>query len=118
MLKYNQWKISEPTPGVFYATDGNYNIHFQTEYRTGLYSKPLGYYDIKNKRYYIAQRYLYKFTNLVQEMAFTLLQHGKLWDYKNNCPALKTYKKDMEPYYKKCLEKGLSVSQWMESLYN
>lgn len=118
MLKYNKWKITEPTTGDFYAANGDYNIHFQAEYKTGLYSKVLGYYDIKKDRYYSAQRFLYKFINIAQEMAFTLLQHGWLWDYKNNCPALKTYKKDMEPYYKKCLEKGLSVSPWMKQLYN
>lgn len=118
MLKYNEWKISESTPDVFYATDGRYTIHFEAKYHNGLYSKVIRYYDTLMKREYSAQRYLYKFINLVQELAFTLLQHGRLWDYKNNCPALKTYKKDMEPYYKKCLEKGLSVSKWMESLYN
>mgnify|MGYP004474848739 CR=1 FL=1 len=117
-LSYNGWKITESMPGDFYATNGKYNIHFQAEYKPGLYSKVLGYYDIKKDRYYSAQRFLYKFINLIQEMAFTLLQHGRLWDCKNNCPALKTYKKDMELYYKKCLEKGLSISPFLESLYN
>lgn len=117
MLKYNEWKISEPTPDVFYATDGRYTIHFEAGYRNGLYSKVIRYYDTLRKRQYSAQRFLYKFIRPVSDIAFILLKNGRLWDYENCCPALKTYKKDMEPYYNKCLKKGLSVEPWLKSLY-
>ena len=76
------------------------------------------YYDMHLKRCYTAQRYFYKIIPLVREMTFELLKNNMLWDYNRQCQALKTYKKDMLPYYTKCTEKGLDIDQWFESLYN
>ena len=108
-LKFNNWIIHENMPSDFYACNGGESIHFQAEYKCGTYFKILSYYDMHTKRCYTAERYHYKIIPLVRSMTFELLKNGFLWDYKCNCPALETYKKDIKPYYDKCMKLGLSL---------
>ena len=108
-LKFNDWIITENAGSDFYACNGLHSIHFTAEYKNGIYFNVSNYYDIHLNRCYTASRYLIKIIPLVGEMTFELLKNGWLWDYKNNVPALETYKKDIAPYYKKCMEKGISL---------
>ena len=111
----NGWNVYNDSHG-FYCTNNGKTLYFNAEYRNGTYFKINSYFD--GKRCYTAQRYLIKMIPLVQEMTFELLKRGYLWDYKNDVPALETYKKDMFPYYQKCKNKGLETSLFLETLYN
>lgn len=114
----NGWNVYQETYG-FYCANAGKTLVFNAEYRNGTYFKIKSYFD--GKRAYKAERYFYKLIPLVQEMTFELLKNNKLWDYKNDCPALVTYKKDIAPYYYKCKEKGLSLyndTEFLESLFN
>lgn len=110
----NEWNVYHEPHGFYCANNGK-TIWFTAEYRNGTYFKIKSYSD--GKRHYISERYFYKLIPLVQEMTFNLLKNGYLWDYKNDCSALDSYKKDMFPYYQKCKEKGLEISLFLESLY-
>lgn len=115
---FDGWNIYNETYGFYCAKEGK-TILFHAEYRKGLYWKIDGYYD--GKRSYQATRYLTKLQGLVRDMAFELLKNGCLWDEINDCPALDSYKKDIEPYYRKCKEKGLSLyndAEFLDSLFN
>lgn len=114
VITVNDWNVYNESYG-FYACNNGKTIVFTAEYRNGTYFKIKSYFN--GKRAYTAQRYHYKLIPLVQEMTFALLQAGYLWDIKNDCPALETYKKDMLPYYNKCKETGMSIAPWIESLY-
>ena len=106
-------------PWGFYCANNGKTLGFTAEYRNGLYSKLLSYYD--GKRAYHAQRYLIKMIPLVSKIAFELLKNNELWDEKNDCPALDTYKKDIEPYYRKCIDKGLPLyndTEFLNNLFN
>ena len=111
----NGWNVYNE-PHDFYCANNGKTIWFTAEYKNGTYFKIKSYSD--GKRTYIAERYFYKIIPLVQEMTFELLTNGYLWDYKNDCPGLDSYKKDMLPYYEKCKHKGLETSDFLESLYN
>ena len=114
IITVDGWNVYGESHG-FYCVNADKTLWFEAEYKNGTYFNIKSYYD--GKRVYTAQRYHYKFIPLVQEMTFKLLQAGKLWDYKNQCPALETYKKDMRPYYERCKEKGLETSLFLESLF-
>lgn len=114
ILNVDGWNVYNEPHG-FYCCNNGKTLWFTAEYRNGTYFKIKSYSD--GKRVYTAERYFYKLIPLVQEITFKLLQYDKLWDYKNDCPALETYKKDMFPYYQKCKEKGLEPGLWLESLY-
>ena len=73
------------------------------------------YFD--GKRAYQAQKYHYKLIPLVQEITFELLKKDALWDYKNDCPALKTYKRDMYPYYAQSKEKNIDPGLFLTGLF-
>lgn len=111
----NGWNVYNETHG-FYCTRNGHTIWFTAEYKNGTYFKIKSFFD--GKRCYTSQRYFYKLIPLIQEITFQLLQHGFLWDYKNNVPALDTYKKDMFPYYQRCKERGMETGEFLESLYN
>lgn len=115
IITVDGWDIYNNTYG-FYCCNNGKTLYFHAEYKNGTYFNIKSYYD--GKRCYTAQRYFYKLIPLVQTMTFELLQKNKLWDYKNGCTALETYKKDMLPYYKRCKEKGLETSLFLESLYS
>lgn len=112
------WNVYEETYGFYCANNGK-TLVFEAEYRSGTCFRIKSYFD--GSRAYTAQRYFYKLIPLVQKMTFELLKNNKLWDYKNDHPGLDTYKKDIEPYYNKCKEKGLSLyndAEFLESLFN
>ena len=115
ILIYNGWNVYD-NPHGFYCVNNGKTLYFNAEYKGGTYFKINSYSD--GKRTYTAQRYLIKMIPTVQEMTFQLLQHGYLWDYKNNCPGLDSYKKDMQPYYQKCKEKGMDTGEFLESLFS
>ena len=108
------WNVYQETHGFYCAKQGK-TLWFDAEYRNGTYFKIKSYFD--GKRVYQAQKYHYKLIPLVQEMTFKLLVNGYLWDYKNDCPGLETYKKDMYPYYLKCKEKGMNPGLFLTSLF-
>lgn len=114
IITVDGWNVYAEPHG-FYCANAGKTLWFEAEYRGGMYFNIKSYYD--GKRAYTAQRYHYKFIPLVREITFKLLQMGKLWDYKNQCPALETYKKDMRPYYERCKEKGLETSSFLNSLF-
>ena len=115
ILNIDGWNIYKETFG-FYCSNNGKTLVFYAEYKNGTYFKINSYFD--GKRVYQATKYHYKLIPLVQKMTFELLKNGHLWDYKNGCPALETYKKDIEPYYRKCKEKGLSLYDDTEFLDN
>ena len=112
------WNVYNETYG-FYCSNKGKTLVFQAEYRNGTYFKIDSYFD--GKRAYKAQRYFYKLIPLVQNITFELLKNGYLWDYKNDCPGLETYKKDIAPYYRKCKENGLSLyadAEFLDNLFS
>ena len=111
----NGWNVYNE-PHDFYCANNGKAIWFTAEYRNGTYFNIKSYSD--GKRCYTSKRYFYKIIPIVREMTFKLLQNGYLWDYKNDCPGLDTYKKDMRPYYEKCKQNGMKTSDFLESLYN
>lgn len=118
-LTINNWIIGENGHGLFIARNNDQVIIFQAEYKNGTYFKITSYCD--NNRCYTAERYFYKLIPLVQQFTFELLKNGSLWDYKNNVPALETYKKDIEPYYRKCIENNLPLyddKQFLDQLFS
>lgn len=118
VLVVDGWNVYKETYG-FYCCNNGKTLLFEAEYKNGTYFKIKGYYD--GKRSYFAERYFYKLIPLVQKMTFELLKKDQLWDYKNDCPALETYKKYIEPYYRKCKENGLSLyndADFLESLFD
>ena len=115
VLTIDGWNVYNEPHG-FYCSNNGKTLWFTAEYRNGTYFQIKSYFD--GKRAYQAAKYHYKLIPLVQEITFKLLTKGVLWDYKNNCPALETYKKDMYPYYQKCKEKGLETSLFLDSLYS
>ena len=117
-LQFNDWTITENAHSDYYACNGGYSIHFQAEYKSGVYTKILNVYDIYNKRCYMASRYHFKYINLVQAMGTALLRDGWLWDYKNQRPALESYKIHIRPYYEKCIELQLPLYDDAEFLHN
>ena len=108
-LKVNGWTIYSDMPSLYYACNGTHTISFKAEYRHGTYTKIRSYYDVAKNRCYQSPRYTKKVEPLVQAMAFELLKNDMLWDYNNQCGALDTYKRDIEPYYRKCKALGLSL---------
>lgn len=108
-MTLNGWNITENIHSNFTASNGIYKIIFNAEYRNGLYFNVLSYTDIKKNRSYKAYRYLIKPLNVVSDLSWELLKAGKLWDYKNQRPALETYKKDIKPYYDSCIKNGLPL---------
>lgn len=117
-LKYNNWTIYSDTAPLYYACNGTHTISFLAEYRGGTYSKIRSYYDMMKNRCYQSPRYTNKVVPLAQDMTFELLKNGMLWDYNNQCGALETYKRDIEPYYRKCKALGLSLYDDTEFLDN
>ena len=118
VITVNGWNVYSEPHGFYCANNGK-TIWFTAEYRKGTYFNVKSYSD--GKRCYTAERYFYKLIPLVREMAFELLKAGKRWDYKNNRPALESYKKDIAPYYNKCKENGLSFygdAEFLEILFN
>lgn len=114
----NGWNVYNDPHGFYCANNGK-TLWFIAEYRNGTYFKIKSYFD--GKRVYQAEKYHYKLIPLVQAITFELLKNNALWDYKNDCPALETYKKDIEPYYRKCKKEGLSLyndTDFLESLFN
>ena len=103
------YQVEEITAPLFRAINDDYIITFESEYKSGVYSKIKSVYNKKNNRAYTAQRYFYKFIGEIQTISNSMLRRGWLWDYKNNVPALQTYKKDIAPYYYKCKAAGLPV---------
>lgn len=117
IITVDGWNVYNEPHG-FYCNNNGKTLWFTAEYKNGLYFQIKSYSD--GKRCYTAQRYMYKVIPLVREMAFNLLKAGALWDYKNGCPALESYKKDVAPYYHKCKENGLSLygdAEFLESLF-
>ena len=118
-INFNTYEITDLKNGNFTATDGKICILFTAEYRKGCYSQIKSIY--KGTRLYKSQRYFYPYIALVSDMTFELLKAGLLYDFQNKVQALETYKKDIEPYYKECKEKGLSLyndTEFLESLFN
>jgi hypothetical protein len=115
-LNFNGWRITDNTYG-FYACNGTHTIFFKAEYKNGLYFNIVSYVDVQKKRTYTNQRYHYKLLPLVREMTVELLKNGWIWDYQNQTVGLNTYKKDIEPYYRKCKKLGLEVADWLENLF-
>lgn len=112
------WNVYNEPHG-FYCSNNGQTLWFTAEYRKGTYFKIKSYFD--GKRCYTSERYFYKLIPLIQTITFELLKNDLLWDYKNDCPALETYKKDIEPYYRKCKENNLSLykdTAFLESLFN
>lgn len=121
IINYENYKIDCINGCDFTAFGKDYNIRFLAEYKKGCYSKVISIYDNDKKRCYKSQRYFYKFLPLISDITFELLKNGMLWNYEDNEPALKTYKKDIEPYYKECKEKGLSLyndEEFLNNLFN
>jgi hypothetical protein len=114
VLIIDGWNVYQETYGFYCANNGK-TLVFEAEYRNGTYFKIKSYYD--GKRSYFAERYFYKLIPLVQNITFELLKNGCLWDNKNDRPALETYKKGMEAYYKKCKELGLETGDFLDNLY-
>lgn len=118
-LKVDNWNITVNGCDQFVARSKDQVIIFQAEYKNGTYFKITSYCD--GNRCYTAQRYFYKLIPLVQQFTFELLKNGSLWDYKNNVPALVTYKKDITPYYNECIKKGLPLygdAEFLHGLFN
>ena len=111
----NSWTVYNEPHG-FYCVNNGKTIWFTAEYSNGTYFKIKSYSD--GKRIYKAERYFYKLISMVREITFELLKSGYLWDYKNDCPGLDSYKKDMRPYYETCKYKGMETNNFLESLYN
>lgn len=90
-MKYNNYTIERMTSNIFRMFTENEKtvIIFEAEYKNGLY------FNIKkvvtNNRTYNARRYFYKYIYDVKEAAYKLALNGNIWDYQNNCNALKYY---------------------------
>lgn len=118
LVNYYGWDISELQHSEFVAKKNNIIIIFTVEYKNGVYTNIKSVTDRYTDRCYTAYRYISKYISLTQNIGFELLKVNALWDYNNNCPALKTYKKDITPYYNRCIEKNISVCDFLTELMN
>lgn len=112
------WKVFNDPHGFRACKDGKV-IWFTAEYKNGTYFK-IKYYNDGTRNYY-AERYFYKLIGTVQMLAFELLKQGMLWDYKNDCNALESYKKGIRPYYEKCIANNLPLyddADFLNNLFN
>lgn len=107
-FNHKEWIINEVNNPKFTASNGEVIILFECEYKNGLYYKINSVTTIKNNRSYTALRYFHKYYRYIMGISFELLKNNYLWDYQKQQTALKSYKKDIEPYYKKCKELGLT----------
>ena len=118
---YNVWSIRQINGSRFTANNGEVTITFECEYKNGLYYKIICLYNHDSNRTYTALRYLHKYYTDICTISFELLKHNYLWDYQKTQTALKSYKKDIEPYYRRCKELGLSFysdEAFLEGLFN
>ena len=107
-LIYQGWTITEVDSCLFKAYNDDVGILFEAEYDNGLCYKIKSIHTKKNDRVYTAWRYHLKYYSAVCDISFELLKNNYLWDYQNNQTALKSYKKDITPYYNECKRLGLS----------
>lgn len=91
-MKYNDYTIERITSNIFRMFTENEKtvIIFEAEYKNGLYFKVKRI--VNNNKTYTAERYFYKYIHDVREATYKLALNGDIWDYKNNCNALKYYK--------------------------
>ena len=102
------WCIRQINGSRFTANNGEVTITFEAEYKNGLYYKIICVHNHDSNRTYSALRYFNKYYRHIVPISFVLFKKNYLWDYQNNQSALKTYKKDITPYYNRCKELGLS----------
>ena len=107
-LIYQGWTITEVDSSLFKAYNDEVGILFGCEYYNGLCYKIKTIHNKKNDRIYKASRYHLKYYPIVCNIAYELLKGNYLWDYQYNQLALKSYKKDITPYYNECKRLGLS----------
>ena len=91
-MNYNSYTIERITSNIFrmFTEKEKIVIIFEAEYKNGLYFKIKRI--VNNNKTYNAERYFYKYIHDVREAAYKLVLNGDIWDYQNNCNALKYYK--------------------------
>lgn len=93
-MNSDTWKIHHVMGGCeFYVENDNIRVCFTAEGRNGsVYTKIKTLWNKTTDRVYTAERYLHKYTMLVNECGHILAKNNYLWDYGKQCPLIESRK--------------------------